>query len=644
MFFSKSPEPASTGPSLHPDSLQAHQDRSKFWALTIGCTGVVYGDIGTSPLYAFREAIHAATDGGAVTNEAVFGVLSLILWSLIVVVTMKYILFLLRMDNHGEGGILSLVSLAQKAGTKKPKMFIILAMLGAALFYGDAVITPAISVLSAVEGLKLVTPQFDNLVLPISICILIALFSVQRFGTHRVSALFGPITSIWFLTIGALGAINIVHNPDVFEAVNPIHAIEFVFDNPEIAFITLGAVFLAVTGAEALYADLGHFGRKPIQVAWLFLVFPCLMLNYMGQGALVLANHAAMENPFFLMAPEWLLLPLVILATIATIVASQAVITGAFSLTRQAIQHGMLPRLEIRHTSSDQEGQIYMPKINRYLLWVVVLICLIFGDSSSLAAAYGISVTGEMVITSLLAFYVFTKVWRKSAMLGLLIVVPFLVVECTFLISNMLKVFNGGVVALFIAGLLTLLMAIWVNGTRYLRVHAHRHAVHMNELPEYIERVNPVWIDGTAVYMTSDFHHVPMPLLQNLRHNKVMHKKNIILTVQTEPKPYVLPIDCLEAKQITPYMYMASLHFGYMQTPNVPQCLMRHAMQRNITADVKHATYFLGRRTIIPEAKKGLPLWQANIYDSMNHSAATATNFYHLPVDQVMELGQQYYL
>lgn len=626
----------------HPTTApSAHDRKPHFWTLALGCTGVVYGDIGTSPLYAFHEAATRTLHGdGTIDQAAVLGVLSLILWALVIIVTLKYVLFLLRADNKGEGGVLSLMAQARPVAGKATPAVFFLGMAGAALFYGDSAITPAISVLSAVEGLKLVTPAFTHLVLPLSLVILIALFLVQKTGTGKVSFFFGPITVLWFLTLGLTGILSIVKHPSVLMAISPWYGVHFLALHSDIALFVLGGVFLAVTGAEALYADLGHFGRKPIQTAWLYLVFPCLILNYMGQGALVLHDPTALENPFYRLVPEWALLPLVGLATIATIIASQAVITGTYSLTRQAIQLGLLPRMEIRHTSHEHEGQIYMPKINTLLLLAVLFLCLVFGSSAALANAYGISVTGAIAIDSILAFIVVWKVWNKGLLMAALMVLPFLAVEFVFLSANMLKIFDGGLVPLMIAAFLAMLMFVWVKGSRYLQIRSRRQSMDMDVFLANLKENPPLWIDGTAIFLTADSDEAPLAMIQNLKHNKVMHKNNIILTVITSHTPRVPTSERITTQRISPHIVRMTMVFGYMQTPDVPHALAVAAWQGS-DISVHDATYFLSRRKVVSDPVRGLPLWQDHLYITMNRASATATDFFRLPPGHVVEMGMQ---
>src|SRR5947207_2273241 len=508
-----------------------------FWALTIGSIGVVYGDIGTSPLYAFREAITAATAGGEVTPTAVLGVLSLIFWALVVIVTLKYVLILLRADNNGEGGTLTLMALAQRALGRSTPVLFLLGTISGALFYGDAVITPALSVLSAVEGLKIATPAFEPYVVPLTVVILVALFAVQSRGTAQVAAFFGPVMLVWFIAIAIPALQQIAANPLVLYALNPWHAISFLGTHGTIGLVTLGAVFLAVTGAEALYADLGHFGRHPIQFAWLALVLPALALNYFGQGALVLANPKAIENPFFLLYPDWALLPMVALATAATVIASQAVITGAYSLTRQAIQLGLLPRLEIRHTSETQVGQIFMPRVNTLLLIGVLLLVALFGSSERLAGAYGIAVTGTMVVTALMAFIVIWQGWHWSIWATLALIAPFLLVDLTFFVANLLKIVEGGWAPLALAAFVVTVMYTWRRGSRLLFDKTRRQETPLADLVALLERKPPQRVPGTAVFFTSDPSSAPTALLHSLKHYKVLHEQHVILPVATTDFP-----------------------------------------------------------------------------------------------------------
>ncbi len=505
----------------------------RFWGLVLGSIGVVYGDIGTSPIYALRESLaHVAGDG--LTRNEVLGVVSLVIWSLTIMVTIKYVLFVSRADNNGEGGTLSLLALVERAVGKRTPLLLFLGIAGAALFFGDSMITPAISVLSAVEGLNLVTHEFTPFVLPATLVIIILLFSVQARGTSAVAALFGPVTSIWFVTIAALGVLHIMDDPGIFYALSPIHGIAFLFRHGFIAFFVLGSVFLAVTGAEALYQDMGHFGRAPIRFAWLWFVFPCLSLSYIGQGAFILAHPASHTNPFFLMCPPHLLLPLVILATLATIIASQAVITGTYSLTQQAIQLGLLPRLEIRHMSATERGQIFMPRINTIHLVGVVLIVLMFQTSSRLASAYGIAVTGTMLVDTTLALVMVWRVWKKPLWMAAATVFPLVILEGVYFAANMLKVESGGYIPLLISAGLMIVMWSWVKGTRILFLKQRGDSVPLGDITGILERRPPARVSGTAVFLTTDPDTTPPALLHNLKHNKVLHERNVIVSVTAD--------------------------------------------------------------------------------------------------------------
>ncbi len=612
-----------------------------FWALTLGSVGVVYGDIGTSPLYALREAVTAAIGkDGTMTREAVLGVLSLILWALLVVVTLKYVLILLRADNRGEGGTLALMALAQRALGRGAGGVVLCGIISAALFYGDAMITPALSVLSAIEGLKVATPAFDSYIVPLTVVILVALFAVQSTGTAKVAAFFGPITTVWFVAIAIPGIIAIAGDPEVLLALNPIHGVRFLAAHGMIGLITLGAVFLAVTGAEALYADLGHFGRKPIQTAWLGLVLPSLAVNYLGQGALVLANPKALENPFFLLYPDWALLPMVALATAATVIASQAVITGAYSISQQAIQLGLLPRLEIRHTSEAHYGQIYMPRVNLFLLVGVLLLVAMFRSSSALASAYGIAVTGTMVVTGMMAFVVIWKVWRWSALAAAALIAPFVLVDLTFLSANLLKVFEGGWVPLALGGLVMIVMYTWRRGSRLLFEKTRRQEMPLDELVRMLERKPPVRVSGTAVFLTSTPESAPTALLHSLKHYKVLHEHNVILTIETDDAPRVFPTERVRIEKVGQTFTRVVLRFGFMETPNVPRAL---AIARKLgwTFDIMSTSFFLSRRSLKPAARSGMPRWQDRLFIMLTRIANDATDYFQIPTGRVVEVGTQ---
>src|SRR6266516_6882507 len=565
---------ADRGGALATKAHHKTQPGASFWALTLGSIGVVYGDIGTSPLYAMRESVVAAVGPGNPASEtAVFGILSLIIWALILVVTLKYVLILLRADNNGEGGTLALMALAQRSFGKGAGALVLCGIISAALFYGDAMITPALSVLSAIEGLKVATPAFEPYVVPLTALILVVLFAFQSRGTARVATFFGPVMLVWFAAIAVAGVWHVVQNPAVLRAFNPAHGIEFLATHGIIGLVTLGAVFLVVTGADALYADLGHFGRAPIRTAWLTIVLPALTLNYLGQGALVLADPKTIENPFFLLYPDWALLPMVVLATAATVIASQAVITGAYSLTRQAIQLGLLPRLEIRHTSEALSGQIYMPRVNLLLLIGVLLLVALFRSSSALASAYGIAVTGTMVVTVTMAFVVIWKVWRWPPLAAAALIAPFLFVDLTFLGANLLKVVEGGWVPLALGGLVMVVMYTWRRGSRLLFEKTRRQEISLDQLVHMLERKPPLRVPGTAVFLTSTPESAPTALLHSLKHYKVLHEHNVILTIAADHAPRVDPAKRVEIEPVGETFARVLLRFGFMETPNVPKAL-----------------------------------------------------------------------
>ncbi len=612
-----------------------------FWALTLGCIGVVYGDIGTSPLYAVREAVIAAVGSdGEVTHGAVLGVLSLIIWSLLIVVTAKYVFILLRADNKGEGGTLSLMALAQRALGRPSGLILLLGITGAALFYGDAMITPAISVLSAVEGIKVATPAFDHYILPLTVVILAALFAVQSRGTAAVSVFFGPVTAIWFLAIAAAGIAHIVRVPGVLLAFSPAYAIGFMLQHGLIGFVTLGAVFLAVTGAEALYADLGHFGRRPIQAAWLVLVFPALALNYFGQGALLLDVPKAREHPFFLLYPEWAVLPMVGLATAATVIASQAVITGAYSLTQQAIQLGLLPRLDVRHTSASLVGQIYIPRVNWLLLAGVLLLVGLFRSSSALASAYGIAVTGTMVVTTIMAFVVVWRMWGWNPVAAAALIVPFVCLDMTFLAANLLKVAEGGWVSLFVGGILIIVMVTWWRGARLLFEKTRKLEVPLIDLVKNLEKKPIHRVPGTAVFFTSDPESAPTALLHSLKHYKVLHEENIILTLITDEMPRVSADERITMDYISKTFARITIRYGFMENPNVPRALSL-AKKLGWQFDIMKTSFFLSRRALKPAPHSGMPPWQDHLFIGLARAANDATAYFQIPPERVVEVGTQ---
>ncbi len=646
--------PSPTAPVVDaPASVEAHGlKRSSFWALSLGALGVVYGDIGTSPLYAFRAAMEEALRDGA-SRPGVLGVVSLALWALILVVTIKYVLFLMRADNRGEGGVLSLMALAQTALGRRTMFVFTMGVLGAALFYGDAVITPAISVLSAMEGMKTV-PQLHghihtSTVVAVSAVVLVMLFLAQARGTAKVAALFGPIMVVWFLCIGGIGAMHILDDPGVLWALSPHFAVEFLIRHGFTGFLVLGAVFLTVTGAEALYADMGHFGRWPIQSAWLFFALPCLALNYLGQGAYCLKAFAfatahghvlANQDWFFLMIPPQFRAAMLVLAGAATIIASQAVITGAYSLTQQAIQLGLLPRMTILRTSEHQAGQIYLPQINFMLLLGVLALVALFRTSDNLAHAYGLAVTGTMVVTTSLAFIVVRYLWKWRLAPTICFIAPFLVLDSTFLIANALKILSGGWVPLLIGVSLFGVMATWVHGLRILTEKARRDSVSLIELTEILRARAPHRVPGTAIFLTGEPDMAPVALMHNLKHNKVLHEKNVIMSVATADTPRVDEADRLTIEAVNDDFKKVVIHYGFMESPNLPKALSM-CRKYGLKFDIMSTSFFLGRRSVVPAANSGMPLWQDKLFIFLMKNAANPTEFYKIPPGRVVELGAQ---
>ncbi|MBM3602528.1 MAG: potassium transporter Kup [Alphaproteobacteria bacterium] len=611
-------------------------------ALALGALGVVYGDLGTSPIYAFREAIQATAQGG-VNRAEVLGILSLILWALTLVVTIKYVLVIMRMDNKGEGGNLALMALAQHALKKRPPYLLAIGIFGAAMFYGDAALTPAISVLSAVEGLKVAAPNFSQgAILPISIVIIGALFAMQSFGTGRMGAWFGPIISLWFLVLGALGAVHLCDNLDVLNAFNPLYAIRFLAEHGAQSLAVLGLVFLTLTGAEALYADMGHFGRKAISATWFSLVFPALALNYLGQGALVLSNPAAAESPFFMMAPDWFIWPFVLLTMAATVIASQSIISGAFSLTRQAIQLGLLPRLEIRFTNKEQEGQIFIPALNNMLLVTVLALVVSFESSKHLATAYGVSVTGAMIATTVLAFVVLR--YRLSWCLSktLMLIVPLVAIELVFLWANLLKILQGGWFPLLLSSGLMVLMQTWSRGRDILSLKMQQESMTMTDFLVQLRATPPLRVPGVAVYLTSEPDQVPMALLHNLKHNHVLHQKNLIVSVHTANSPVVDNHERLRVVRLNPDFDRCELHYGFMEMPDVPHAMERYYQNADGQGLRMDATsFFLGKRTVLPSPQGGMPLWQDKLFVFLSRIANNPADFFKIPKENTVEIGSQ---
>jgi len=618
------------------DDAQARQ----FWPLTLGAIGVVYGDIGTSPIYAFREAVVAATGEAVVAPDTVLGILSLIVWSLLLLVTLKYVFLLLWADFNGEGGTFALMALAQSVAQRSKQVILVLGIVGASFLYGDAAITPALSVISAVEGLKVIAPAFEKAVVPLSIAILIGLFAMQARGTAKVAALFGPIILVWFATLAVIGAICIAEEPRVLAAFNPTYGVNFLLHNGLIGLTVLGLVFLAVTGAETLYADLGHFGRLPIQVAWLAIALPALTINYLGQGALVLGRPAAIENPFFLMFPSWALWPVVLLTTVATVIASQAVITGAYSLTRQAIQLGLLPRLGIRHTSGDVAGQIYLPRINWLLLIAVLLLVAVFKSSSALTAAYGVAVTATMITTSMMALFVIWKLWRWPLWQAAALIVPLALIEQVFFAANIMKIMEGAWVPLAIAFALMLVMLTWHKGTAILSTLSRKQDATLSWLVGTLERKPPHRVNGTAVFLTGNPHAAPSALLHNLKHNHMLHERNVILTINTADIPHVANSERVKVETVSDSFAAVTLTYGFMETPSVPNGLLL-CRKRGLNIDLASTSFFLSRRKLRPAARSKMPFWQEKLFIWLAGSAEDATTYFQIPPDRVVEIGTQ---
>ncbi|WP_224545433.1 potassium transporter Kup [Mesorhizobium sp. CA16] len=618
--------------------LEIEQHSTK--VLMLGALGVVYGDIGTSPIYAFREALRASSGGDVANRADILGVLSLIIWSLTITVTVKYIMFVLRADNRGEGGVLSLMALARGTFPTRSAIVLGIGIVGASLFFGDAVITPAISVLSAVEGMNVVTPTFQPYVVPLTLLILAAVFAVQRFGTGGVGLVFGPVTAIWFLAIGVSGLKHIISDPEILWAISPHYIVAFFINSPDVSFVTVGAVFLAVTGAEALYADLGHFGRKPIVLAWLAIVFPCLLLNYAGQGAYVLAKGGTVGHPFFEMNEGWALIPMVVLATAATVIASQAVISGAYSLTRQAVQLNMLPRLEILHTSEKQSGQVYMPRVNMLLALVVMLLVVGFGESSRLASAYGISVTGNMLVTTTLLFIVMTRIWKWNIWPAIGLTAVFALIDIGFFASNIVKVFEGGWASLAVAFAIILGMWTWVRGSRYLFDKTRRNEIPLDFLAGSLLKKKPQLVSGTAVFLTSDPLSAPTALMHSLKHYKVLHEKNVILSVVTAPQPVVPDSERVKLETVNELFMRVTLTFGYMEQPNIPRALAI-CRKQGWKFDIMTTSFFLSRRSLKASPNSGMPIWQDRLFIGLAKTASDATEYFQIPTGRVVEIGTQ---
>ncbi|MBI3200813.1 MAG: potassium transporter Kup [Myxococcales bacterium] len=634
------PAPASrAAPGAASSHGSGHGGPGRLGPLALGALGVVYGDIGTSPLYAFRECFHG-DHAIAATRGNVLGVLSLMAWALFIVVTVKYLVYVLRADNRGEGGELALMALALASikGKVGPKIVIALGIFGASLLYGDGMITPAISVLSAVEGLEVAAPALKRFVIPTTIVILIGLFMVQRRGTAGIGAVFGPVMLVWFAVLSVIGATHIIGNPGVLEALSPHHAVRFMLENKVAGFLVLGAVFLVVTGGEALYADMGHFGRRPIQVTWIFLVGPALLTNYFGQGALLLKNPEFASNPFYRSAPAWALYPMLVLATMATIIASQAVISGAFSYTRQGMMLGFWPRIAVKHTSSTQIGQIYVPAINWMLMIATVVLVLGFGSSSKLAAAYGIAVTTTMVITTLLAYVVARHRWGWSAAAAGGLTLFLLVVDVGFWGAQLVKIPHGGWVPLAIAGTIFVLMTTWKDGRALLGRRWREQMIPLVDFFELMRIERPARVPGTAVFMTSNADGTPPALMQNFTHNRVVHQQVILLTVVTTEEPRVMPDKRVTVEDLPEGFRRVVARYGFMEQPDIPQLLDERHLE---DWSIEHTTFFLGRETLLATKREGMAIWREHVFAFMSRNSQRASTFFNVPSDRVMEVGSQ---
>ncbi|WP_319244966.1 potassium transporter Kup [uncultured Propionivibrio sp.] len=618
------------------------QSKAQQAALALAALGVVYGDIGTSPLYTMKE-VFSGNHPIPLTPDNVLGILSLIVWALIVIVSIKYVVFIMRADNRGEGGIMALIALAlhdAKGNPKRERAIMLVGLLGAGMFYGDGMVTPAISVLSALEGLDVATPAFRPYVIPLTLLVLFALFFVQRRGTASVGALFGPVMLVWFGTLATLGAISLASNPQVLNALNPLYGLRFLFTNPGLAIVAMGAVVLSITGAEALYADMGHFGSRPIRQAWFSFVIPSLILNYFGQGALLLANPDSASNPFYHLAPDWALLPLVGLSTAATVIASQAVISGAFSVTRQAMQLGFVPRFDVKFTSEKEQGQIYLPGVNWGLFLAVVVLVLGFQSTNNLAGAYGIAVTGDMVITSTLAIVVAARGWGWGWGRALALFSCFLVVELTFLYANVLKIPDGGWFPLMIGSLVFVLMSTWKRGGQLLSSRTSGEAIELDMFIDALLISEPVRVEGTAVFLTSRNDRVPNSMLHNLMHNKVLHERVLVVSVEVFDVPYVPEIDRVDIQKLKGNFFRLNVQYGFKDDPNIPQALALCAEQ-GLVIDMMSTSFFLGRATLVPRIGSEMAYWREKLFIILFRNSSSATSFYKIPSNRVVELGTQ---
>ncbi len=615
--------------------------KSSLAALTLGAIGVVYGDIGTSVLYAVKEVF--GSGHVPFTSDNVYGVLSILFWTLTIIVSLKYVVLVLRADNNGEGGLVAMLALASQSVKDRPELrrvLLLVGIFGTCLFYGDGVITPAISVLSAVEGLEVISPAFKKYVVPITLVILFGLFAVQKRGTSGIGKFFGPITLVWFAVIALLGVVQILTNPAILWAISPHFALGFIWHNPGITFIILGAVVLCVTGAEALYADMGHFGKKPIRVAWFAVVMPALTLNYFGQGALLLKNPQAVKNPFFLMAPDWALLPMVGLATMATVIASQALISGAFSVTKQVIQLGYLPRLQVMHTSVKETGQIYLPFVNWGLFAAIVMAVVMFKSSTNLAAAYGIAVCTDMLITTILTYYVIRYRWHYPFAMCIAATSFFFVVDFAFWASNLLKLFDGGWFPLMIGGAIFTLMMTWKDGRRLLNEKLRADAIDLTSFLEAVFVSPPVRVEGTAVFLTAESGTVPNAMLHNLKHNKVLHSNNLFVTVRNHEVPWIGMDRRLEIESLGHDCWQVVIHYGFKNDPDIPKAL-QHIKGRGCELEAMTTSYFLSRDTVVPTISSGMSQWREKLFSQMHHNASGAADFLKLPNNAVVELGSK---
>jgi KUP system potassium uptake protein len=624
------------------DSTHAATDhvRANNLRLALASIGVVFGDIGTSPLYAMRESLHHVISHGGNLHEAVYSVVSLLLWTLMIVVTVKYVIMLMRADNRGEGGILSLVVLVQSLLARKNPIILLLGIIGAAFFFGDAMITPAMSVLSAVEGLAVIHEGFEPVVVPFTLAILITLFLFQYKGTAGVAALFAPVTTFWFVVIGLMGLWHIADDLSILAALNPYYAVRLLIEHPALALLVFGGVFLAVTGGEALYADMGHFGKTPIRMAWLAVIFPALILNYLGQGAFVISHPEAAENPFFLMAPGWGLIPLVLLATAVTVIASQAVITGAFSIAQQAMSLGLLPRMNITHTSETEHGQIYVGQINWMVLIGVVILVLVFKSSSNLASAYGIAVNTSMIVDSMLALIFFWKSRSLPVWFAIPALLAILAIESTFLAANGLKLMHGGYMPVLMGLTIILFMRTWMQGRQLLAARLRKESVELEGLLQSLEKHQPARVAGASVFLQTDKSFAPSALMHNLKHNRVLHDKLVFITAETTNEPRHDADERVVVKQLPLGAWQVEAKFGYMEQPDLPKA-MRAAARHGLDIDPRQASYFLGRRIILPSRRSKMPFWQQRIFIMLTNQSARAIDFFRIPPDRVVELGQQ---